>query len=404
MSWSDRWAYNMAQGSMTTQQDQTRAFGSAITDAITDLPFINETTDFIGDATDFIQDPSAGDFFEIATPAVVEDVFDGGGLDDLGYIPIIGDAVDGNGYTIGPGDIGVTIGPNAPKPQAPSAPIGSCPTGFVKNPKYNPNQAMLRVAGGTTRATQNPCIPNPNNNTTPDGVPSSTTPMVPGLDENCDEIPKEYKPPVGCVPSTGKEVSPFFEEQKKACHAEWKHLEGLEDELKARYEQLCMAREKYNQRQERYGGVCGPYEVLFGIEQAKGILHNEKEKKKADCLNEKNKKGHGCGCVHKTSSGCGCGCSGKSSTDMEFEYEDPVKSACKRTVEASFNTSVKRAKRNPPRAAKTSCMPCALKSKPKKKVSTRKLRKPKKTVAPIPKPGRRKAVTTATKKRQCVQI
>ena len=81
------------------------------TDFFTDNPLVNEATDFIGDATDFVSDPSAIDFFEIVTPAITEDLFNGGGLDDLGFIPGLGDVVDGDGFQI---PFGPTIGPNAP--------------------------------------------------------------------------------------------------------------------------------------------------------------------------------------------------------------------------------------------------------------------------------------------------
>ena len=134
--WSDQWAYSMTPGTMTTPQVQTKAFGDAIVDGFMDIPFINEPIDQVGDTIDFVQDPSAGDFFEIITPAVVEDLFDGGGIDDLGYIPVIGDAVDGDGYTIGPGDLGVTVGPNAPS-GAPQQPQGTV-LGPDGQPIYTP--------------------------------------------------------------------------------------------------------------------------------------------------------------------------------------------------------------------------------------------------------------------------
>lgn len=428
--WSDRWAYSMAPGTMTNQYTgpANRDFGDNFVDAVNTAVDVagyvpglgqaaNEFGDFVGDATDFVQDPSAGDFAEVFTPAVAEDLFDGGGLDDVAIgVPVVNDVVNGGGFQI---PFGPTIGPNAPS-STPTTQGGGCPVGYNPNPNYNP------AAATRSGANQQRCVPDA---TMSDSKPnaSSAKPTTGGLDENCEEIPREYPPPVGCVPSTTAAESTFFKTQREGCQKEWKTLEKMEEEVKARYEQLCMAREKFNQRRERYGDLCGPYELLYGISEAKEREALEKEKAKRECLKKQTCRagacgagacgmGGGCGCAHKTSTGCGCGCSGKASTDdMDFEYEDPLKSACKRAVDDSFKVSAP--KRVPPAraaksTAKSSCMPCSLKSYPRKKTANKPKKPRKKTVFPVPtaaavpkaKGGYRKAVTTKTGKRQCVQI
>lgn len=380
--------------------DQTRGFGGFITDAfetVTDIvPYAgaatNELGDFLGDATDFIQNPSAGDFLEIGVPAVAEDVFDGGGLDDLGgLLPgPLEDVVDGNGFNI---PLVGTVGPNAPNSGASAPPVGTCPPGFQPNPSFI--SANLN-GGAALRAGPPPprCVPT-NNNTgqqtpqqgqqAPNVIPPDTAPGTnnSGLDENCKEKPKEYPAPSGCIPGVTTEHT-FFNQQKQGCVAEWKKLETMEAELKARYEQLCMAREKYNQRTERYGDMCGPYELLYGIEEAKDKLAKEKAKEKKECLDKKKGKnccgscgtGGSCGCSGHKPSGCGCaGAATHGAEDMETEeYKDPVKKSCKRSVEESFSSSKKK---------KT--------VKPKKRTPTRRsLRKPKNTVITLPTCGKRK--------------
>jgi hypothetical protein len=388
--------------------DQTRGFGGFITDAfetVTDIvPYAgtatNELGDFLGDATDFVQNPSAGDFLEIGVPAVAEDVFDGGGLDDLGgLLPgPLEDVVDGNGFNI---PLVGTVGPNAPNSGASAPPVGTCPPGFQPNPSF----ISANLNGGAALRSGPPpprCVPT-NNNTgqqtpqqgqqgNPTVIPDDQKPAADSnLDENCKEKPKEYPAPSGCIPGVATEHT-FFREQKQGCVAEWKKLEAMEAELKARYEQLCMAREKYNQRTERYGDMCGPYELLYGIEEAKDKLAKEKAKAKKECLDKKKGKnccgscatGGSCGCSGNKPSGCGCsgnkpsGCAGAAThgaEDMEVEeYKDPVKKSCKRAVEESFSSSKKK---------KT--------VKPKKRTPTRRsLRKPKNTVITLPTCGKRK--------------
>lgn len=394
-------------------------FGDFITDSIvnqiTENPLVNEIGDVVGDTVDFAQDPSAGDFFEIVTPAVAEDIFDGGGLDDFGYIPVVGDVVDGDGFTI---PFGPTIGPNAPSAPAPTptAPTGgSCPIGFKPNPDYNPMMsANLMAAGtrsgtGTTRNTTSTCIPDTTTSGTGTAGTAGTTypPTYNGLDEDCKPIPRDYTPPTDCIPTVAEGEGTFFQGQRTACQEERKVLEQMEEAIKARYEQLCIAREKFNQRQERYGGMCGPYEMLYGISEEREREDIAKAKAEADCLKAKNKCGTGncggCGCANKTSSGCGCGCTGKKNhshaEDMEYEYVDPVKSSCKQAVDEAFGN----AKKTKPRTATTkkkkiNRMPTV----PRAKSRSQPTRKAKaSTCIPC---GVRKAVTSKTGKRQCVQI
>lgn len=340
-----------------------------------------EIGDIFGDTTDFFGNPSFGDAAEIFIPGVVEDVFDGGGLDDFGFLP---DVVNGGGFTI---PFGPTIGPNAPNPNsapAPSNPVpGSCPVGFKPNPQAQNRSAMLRAPGSAPVPN---CVPDTD-------ITNPDTPMSgSGLDGNCNEIPREYPAPDGCIPDTSTETNPYFNAQREGCMEEWKLLETMETEIKARYEQLCMAREKFNQRQDRYGGVCGPYELLYGIEEMKDNEAKAKEKAKHDCLEEKGGpvSSGGCGCAHKTSGGCGCGCSGKhshSTPKKDAEYKDPVKSACKRAVDESFKPPAKRLNRT-----------CVL-TQPRVYRTTI-LRKPANTVPPPPKVKKtvKKVVKKATKK------
>lgn len=397
--WSDQWAYTM-----TGTQTQARGVGfDDVGEFIgVDIPELF-TEDIVNGVTNVINDPSLETVLGVlpGVPNVYETAIDGIDLatDLPDWVGTDGNQNEGapTAFTGGGvlGGFGVGEDPvpsNQPPP--PVATSGSCPVGYMSNPNFNRNQAM---AGGMTRSTEVPCIPNPNANATPDGVPSAGgVAASSGLDKNCEEKPNEFPAPAGCMPAVGAEGS-FFSAQRTGCRQEWKNLERMEDEVKARYEQLCVAREKFNQRKERYGDMCGPYELLYGIEEAKEKEAAAKEKAKKECLANKNPSGGkgGCGCVHKAPSGCGCGCSGKETkkTGMEYEYADPVKSACKRAVDESFKSN-KRAK-----VATSSCMPCESMKKTavkKKKTPTRKLRKPKKTKTT------QKAVVTKNYKRQCV--
>lgn len=405
MSWSDRWAYSMAQITPTN----TRDFGGFIqnaAEATEGIPGVgmatNEIQDFVGDAQDAWGDSGSGwDQFtnavEVVTPEFIEDVGTNGLFNDNSAPPQPTQApaptpapTNNNNATNEDGMWGISM------------PGTSCPDGFMPNP--NPTARSLGGAG---------CVPV----NTSSGVSTTKPPgPVPGFDEDCEPIPKEYPPPSGCIPGVQGESSTFFKQQRLACTREWKVLEGMEEEIKARYEQLCMARERFTQRKNRYGGMCGPYELLYGISEEKEKEALAKEKAKKECLKKTQPCGSGCGCINKTSTGCGCGCTGKHSTtttstseDMDFEYEDPIKSACKRAVDESFKTTT--AKRvTPARAAKSSCMPCmaGLKQQPVYRTTVRRL--PANTIPPPPKAKKttkkkappRKAVLTKTKKRQCV--
>ena len=382
--WSDRWAYTMITRQAPTEADTD---GDGIIDQVVGP---RPVSDMPGQAPG--EAPVDGDT-------------DGDGILDYGGdydSPHNGDqGVPGMGWDVVNDGDPETVQPPAPAPQAPTTPAGSCPVGYRPNPNYNPNQANLRAAGGvTTRQTEPPCVPM---NTTSGGGTNKPTNTGTGFDANCNAVPKPYPAPVGCIPKTGADESVFFKEQQRGCLKEWKVLERLEEEVKARYEQLCMAREKFNQRQERYGGMCGPYELMYGITEAKEKEARAKKKAQQECLEKKNHgtggcSSGGCGCASKTSTGCGCGCSGGHSeghsdkTKMDYEYTDPLKSACKRAVEESFAAPAKKVRVTPPRAAKkSSCMPCAAaKKKTTKKRTVRKLRKPAKTTTTLPKCGKRK--------------
>ena len=407
----------------------TRGFLGDAFETVTDIvPYVpglgsaaNELGDFVGDATDFVGNPSAGDFFEVFTPAVAEDVFDGGGLDDFGGIlpGPLNDIVNGGGFYV---PFVGTIGPNAggSAPSSGSAPPSTmgCPPGFSPNPLLtNVDEVNLRSASLRAGPLPPRCVPNNTNNTPggqqgqqgqqgqntgPNVIPPDTVPGTnnSGLDENCNERPAEYPAPQGCIPTVAAEHT-FFNQQKNGCISEWKNLQKTEAELKARYEQLCLAREKFNQRTERYGDQCGPYELLYGIEEAREKLEREKAKAKKECMEDKKQKnccascstGGGCGCSghSHTTTNSGCGCGSEPDAMNTEEYEEPARKSCKREIEMSFDSAAR-----PGRQVKRKITKA-------KKVRAR--RQPARTCAPrVVKRKARKAVTTKTKKRQCVEV
>lgn len=388
-------------------------------DEFTDIllnPIIEEAQEVAGDTVGFVQDPSFEGFVDIADTPLTFGIDVGvNAVDDqlnenLGMgLPneILGGSGDRPQQP--PTSFGPAIGPDAtifpPTQQPPPAsgpndipnetgmygidmpdplpPNGTCPVGYMPNPNPAPSARSFPTANARAAA--------------PNCVPMDTTPAATPANE----------PPAGCIPGVA-DTNSWFKEQSKACTTEWKTLEKLETEIKARYEQLCMAREKFNQRQERYGGMCGPYELLYGITENKEKEAKAKEKAK----HEHGTSSGGCGCAHKPpEGGCGCGCSGKTSTStstpMEFKYEDPVKSACKRAVDDSFKPpAAKKTRVTPARAAKSSCMPCKLKQP--KVYRTTILRRPANTVPPTPKAKSKKTTRAKTvrkvapkAKRQC---
>lgn len=399
MSWSDKWAYSMTPGTMTNRSFE--GFTNNLADTTQGIPGVgivtNEVNDVVGDGQDAWGDGGSGwqqftNAVEVVTPAFVEDVGTNGMFNNNNppQAPVVSDPTYPH-----PMDRPDDMPPVTPVPSTGQPPSGMwgidipdplptnglCPEGFMPNPD---------PVARSTRSGPN-CVPM---NTTSAGATAGTTP---GFDEYCEPIPKEYPPPTGCIPSTTAAESTFFRTQREGCQKEWKTLERMEEEVKARYEQLCMAREKFNQRRARYGDLCGPYELLYGISEEKEKDALAKAKAQKDCLNNKSSgTGGGCGCTHKSSSGCGCGCSGNatstpSASGMEFEYVDPLKTACKRSVDESFKeTASKKTRVTPARAAKSGCMPCMLKQPKVYRTTT--LRKPAKTVAPTKKTARAKTV------------
>lgn len=385
MSWSDRWAYSMAQGTMTTMTTNRDfdGFTENLADTTQGIPGVgmvtDEINDVVGDAQDAWGDGGSGwnqftNAVEVVTPAFVEDVGTNGMFND-NSTPQPAQTPTPAPVPSAPNDIPNETGMfgiDMPDP----LPSGLCPEGYMPDPNARTRNGR---AGG--------CVPMA---TTSSSATAGAT--TPGFDDCCEPIPKEYPPPKNCIPGVGAETHNFFVQQRTACQKEWKTLESMEEEIKARYEQLCMAREKFNQRRERYGGMCGPYELLYGISEEKEKDALAKEKAKRDCLLKKKCatggcNTGGCGCVHKTSTGCGCGCTGattstpiKTDCEMEFEYTDPLKSACKRAVDESFAADAKRTRVTPARAAKSSCAPCMMKQPKVYRTTT--LRKPANTVAP----------------------
>lgn len=402
MSWSDRWAYSMAQGTMTpmTTNRDFDGFIENVAATTQGIPGVgmatNEINDVVGDAQDAWGDGGSGwnqftNAVEVVTPAFAEDIGTNG-LFDNNNTPQPAQAPTPAPTPSAPNNIpnedgmwGVSMPDPLPVNVSPA-----CPAGYMPNP--NP----------TTRSTRSgpDCVPMDTETPSSSATAGATTP---GFDDCCEPIPKEFPPPKGCIPGVAGETHSFFIQQRTACQKEWKTLESMEEEIKSRYEQLCMAREKFNQRRERYGGMCGPYELLYGISEEKEKDALAKAKAKRDCLLKKKCatggcNTGGCGCANKTSTGCGCGCTGaktstpiKTDCEMEFEYEDPLKSACKRAVDESFETAAKKTRVTPARAAKSSCMPCMLKQPPVYRTTI--LRKPANTVPPPP-----KAKKTASRK------
>lgn len=406
MSWSDRLAYSMALGTMDNRGGFSD-FTNNLAETTQGIPGVgmvtNEVNDVVGDAQDAWGDGGSGwDQFtnavEVVTPAFVEDVGTNGLFDNNSTPqPTQAPPPTPSAPNDIPNETGM-FGIDMPDP----LPSGICPEGFMPDPTRTRNGR----AGG--------CVPM-------DATSSSATAgaTTPGFDDCCEPIPKEYPPPKNCIPGVASETHSFFVQQRTACQKEWKTLEAMEEEIKARYEQLCMAREKFNQRRERYGGMCGPYELLYGISEEKEKDALAKAKAQRDCLLKKKCttggcNTGGCGCAHKTSTGCGCGCTGatasttskpiKTDCEMDFEYTDPLKSACKRAVDESFASEAKKTRVNPARAAKSSCVPCMLKQP--KVYRTTILRKPANTVAPPPKSRKTARAKTVRKvapkaKRSC---
>lgn len=252
---SYQWAYSMAPGTMDNGMSTDRGFGGFLGDlaeVTANIPGVgvvtNEVGDFYGDLEDAINDPSLGNWIEPFTPAVTEDIFDGGGLDDLGGVlpGPINDIVNGGGYMIpfvGP------VGPNAPSgaPQQPPIP----PT--AAGP---PGTTMANDGSGTVLG--------------PNGQPIYT--------------------PSSCLnPNPSWAETPYFAEREAACKTEHLIMKTFQGWIEEKEQELEDLKQKFDERVVRFQdeGCCN---VPMDEAPEEEIIFDSD---------------HG-----PSSGGCGCGCSG----------------------------------------------------------------------------------------------
>lgn len=272
---SYQWAYSMAPGTMNngTRSGFSDFFGD-VAETTANIPGIglatNEVSDFIGDAEDAFTSPEGTTFWdgfsegiEIFIPGVVEDIGDGGGLDDLGGVlpGPVNDVVNGDGYTI---PFVGTVGPNAP-------------SGAPQQPPIPPTAA---------------------------GPPGTTNGSGTVLGPNGQPI---YTPSSCLNPNPTWAETPYFAEREAACKTEHLIMKTFQGWIEEKEQELEDLKQKFDERVVRFQdeGCCNV--PMDEAPEEEIIFDSDHGPSSGGC---------GCGCSGGTVAAVApCGCGGHGSHD-----------------------------------------------------------------------------------------